>query len=336
MTPLKDKLVIIRASIIQNSDQETWRTVLVPGAFSLLQLHVALQNLFGWKETGCSFHYFAQGQSKESVDVGDNLSFICNYDGNPEIIYQTIYLDECDGWVKPIAPGAYIALEHTHPHDPAPLFAVNHEMALANDEVTTRVLRDERLYQVQHAFSHSSQLFYEFDHGMDLIPTLRLALSYEETIVPTPDEYPIDYQLFPVILDGKGVCSTPFVQQDTFQLPVIQKLLNNAHMEHKEGSIKKCYLCHWFEFDCSKASTQCAQYTADMCCEYCMCNPEFQNIEPYDEVFCLLAWEQGLIGLNSERRRFLEALSNKDTTFKCDWIESDGRSCVFCHNGYFK
>ncbi|ORX94801.1 hypothetical protein K493DRAFT_301841 [Basidiobolus meristosporus CBS 931.73] len=332
MTNPSEIFYVIRASLIQDSGQEIWRSAVIPGSFSLLQLHVVLQDLFGWRETGCSFHYFSLAASQKPGKIPGNETSHRRQDRTPEIIYQTIFLEECDGWVKQIGPGMYI--EHTHPHNPTPVFTANHKALMVDDELTTRVLCEERLYQMHHVFSESTKLLYEFDHGLDVFPTLRVVLQYEQTISPTIEEYPADCHLFPIVLNGEGVLTTPFEKQETFQLSAVQRLLNNTHLEHREGCIKKCYLCHRFEYDCPKSSSQCAQYTAEACCAYCIYNPELQHEEPYDEIISSLAWEYGLNSLRSERARFLRALAGGDTSFKCDWVENDGRPCVFCFDGY--
>ncbi|ORY04097.1 hypothetical protein K493DRAFT_297179 [Basidiobolus meristosporus CBS 931.73] len=245
MTNSKDKFYMIRASLLRKSDQEVWRAVLVPSSFSLLQFHVVLQDLFGWKETSGSFHYFSHGKMEHKVYLEEEIFYQHrNFHDCPEIVYQTIYPEECDGWVKRIGPGLYI--EHTHPHDPAPLFTVNHELAVTNDELTTRILRDERLYKIHHVFDLFPHLFYEFDHGLDSVPSFRLLLSFEETIISAPDDFSTDYSLFPVIIDGQGECALPFEKQEVFQLNSMQKRLNCSHTEYKQGDVNKCYLCHRF------------------------------------------------------------------------------------------
>ncbi|KAK9675089.1 hypothetical protein K7432_016658, partial [Basidiobolus ranarum] len=99
MTNSKDKFYVIRAALIRKSEQDIWRAVLVPSSFSLLQLHVVLQDLFGWKETKSSFHYFSHGQIDQTSNLESGLpQHHHNYGKIPEVVYQTVYPEECDGW----------------------------------------------------------------------------------------------------------------------------------------------------------------------------------------------------------------------------------------------
>ncbi|ORX92590.1 hypothetical protein K493DRAFT_316511 [Basidiobolus meristosporus CBS 931.73] len=114
MTNSNERLHVVRASL--SHQPNIWRTVLIPERFSLLQLHIVLQDLFGWRDSEYSFHIYHQSTPNlPQSDLGEcpEVEALLPY-YYPSVVYQLVLPNECDSWVKPIAPGVYIGRLFIH------------------------------------------------------------------------------------------------------------------------------------------------------------------------------------------------------------------------------
>ncbi|ORX93448.1 hypothetical protein K493DRAFT_375258 [Basidiobolus meristosporus CBS 931.73] len=294
MAILREDFYVIQATQVDKiRGSEIIRTVLVPATFSLLQLHVALQELFGWAETRDSYHSFRHFpySSGEGVLTTEN----------PDVIYQLVTPEACEGWIKNIAPGLFI--EHTHPHEPAPLFSL-HNRDQPRELLTMRILRDERVYKLHHVFDKSSMLEYELETGVENRPNRILYLNHIETIVSDGALFK-EQGLFPVVLEALSTDKTQSSKAWNVEIWNIQERLNIAHANDLDNA--RCYLCRRYHGECAGRENL---FAADRCSEYCLHHPS-QHTEPLEEGLAELAWVQGRDELILERLKFLGQCDTK-------------------------
>ncbi|KAK9764651.1 hypothetical protein K7432_007668 [Basidiobolus ranarum] len=315
MVVLREDFYVVQASQAQKyGGNGIIRTVLVPATFSLLQLHVVIQELFGWIETRHSYHTFRHFPYTKNEN---NLTT-----ENPDVIYQLVTPDTCEGWIKNIAPGLFI--EHTHPHDPAPLFSL-HNLAQPRDLLTMRILRDERVYKLRHVFGTTPVLEYEFETGIETHPAHKLHLTHMETIaldrtlLKEPGRYPM-------VLETLSKDITQPRKAEDGDIWNIQERLNVAHTNGVNSS--RCYLCRRYRGDCAKGNTTSER---EKCCDFCLHHLD-QKIEPLQEDLAYMAWVQGKQELILERIKFL---NRHDEETQCEWWEENDEPCCFCSSSIF-
>ncbi|KAK9708658.1 hypothetical protein K7432_009505 [Basidiobolus ranarum] len=314
MAVFREDFYVIQATLVEKlRGTEIIRTVLVPASFSLLQLHVVIQGLFGWSETRDSYHSF---RHFPYINNENNLTTV-----NPDVIYQLVTPDTCDGWIKNIAPGLFI--EHTHPHDPAPLFSL-HSLNQPKELLTMRILRDERVYKLRHVFGLTSMLEYEFETGVDARPNYRLHLTHTETI-PTDRTLSKEKGIFPVVLEAQSINTIQTSKSWNVDIWNIQEQLNITHANSSSNS--RCYLCRRYRGDCARGGKI---LDIEKCSEYCLNHPHHQ-MEPLQESLAELAWEQGRDELVLERLNFL----NQHGSNQCDWWEENEEPCSSCSSSVF-
>ncbi|ORX77066.1 hypothetical protein K493DRAFT_308943 [Basidiobolus meristosporus CBS 931.73] len=315
MVVFRDDFYIVQASQVEKyRGKEIIRTVLVPAAFSLLQLHVVLLELFGWDETRDSYHSFRHLPYTKNEN---NLTT-----ENPDVIYQLVSPDTCEGWIKNIAPGLFI--EHTHPHDPAPLFSL-HNLVQSKDLLTMRILRDERVYKLRQVFGISPMIEYEYESGIETHTARKLCLTLLETVSPESTLLRQSDEC-PVILEALSKNQIPPRKEWDVDLWSLQEKLTAAHSSGVDSS--KCYLCRRYHGGCTEGPT--FLDTAN-CCDFCL-HHQLQKIEPLQESLAQLAWEQGREELIIERIKFL---NQHEKDHQCDWWEETDEPCCFCSSSVF-
>ncbi|KAK9701239.1 hypothetical protein K7432_011799 [Basidiobolus ranarum] len=336
MTNLNEKLYIIRASLPQQPN--TWRTVLIPEAFSLLQLHIVLQDLFGWKDSEYSFHVYHQSIpciQKSDLDSCPEIEVLLS-SYFPSIVYQLVLPNECDGWIKSVAPGMYI--EHTHPHDPTPLLSIHGQEEL----FAMRILKDERVYKLRNVFEQNTKLRYEFDPGVHSLPTFQLDLQVIETLTPSQGGV-CPEQFSPIIIDGEGSCATGGYKFEAFNLSNIQKRLNRTHYPQNDERERRCYICRWYQHDCllNKSNSDSALYETDESSCYCLDHESHKALEPLSDEQSIRAWESSRDELLIERAHFLSTVARTHGGISCDglqdchWREYNNEPCVYCSSMHY-
>ncbi|GAA5812482.1 hypothetical protein MFLAVUS_005938 [Mucor flavus] len=135
------KPILIRAS----KDSHCTRDILVSPFMTLFQLHKFILIVFDLNESSVEYHHFNLLNQLESV----------------ETFYEIIDHQEIDGFITPVAPGVYI--EHTHPHEPLPLFSIYQSLHDDIIQMSFRKLRDERYCKLETI--PSREITYEFQHN---------------------------------------------------------------------------------------------------------------------------------------------------------------------------
>ncbi|ORX94387.1 hypothetical protein K493DRAFT_337829 [Basidiobolus meristosporus CBS 931.73] len=340
MTNLNEKLYVIRASLPQQP--HVWRTVLIPETYSLLQLHIVLQDLFGWRDSEYSFHIYHQTipyVPKSDMDGFPEIeALLSSY--FPSVVYQLVLPNECDGWIKHVAPGMYI--EHTHPHDPTPLLSVHQQNHSTEELLAMRILKDERVYKLKNAFEQNPKLRYEFDPGVHSLPTFQLDLQVIEAV--TPSQEIICLETFaPIVIDGEGSCTTGGYKFEAFNLSSVQKRLNHTHFPQRIEGVPQCYVCRWYQHDCllNKSNPDSVLYETDESSCYCLDHECHKALEPLSEEQSNIAWEHCRDELLIERAQFLSTIARNRIDLNCGglqnchWREYNNEPCVYCSSMHY-
>ncbi|KAJ9077312.1 hypothetical protein DSO57_1017950 [Entomophthora muscae] len=284
-------------------ESEAWAGVLIPGDFSLLQLHLLLLDVLGFQSTRYQTHAFHQpNPNYTEYQIASEL--VCQ---SPHITYQTIAHEECEGWVTELGPGAFV--EHSNPRDPSPAFSVGKdEPAL----LAMRQLRDERIYSLDAAFQVGQHLHYDLDSGTRLdscqisllarsaIPNFRRGLHRPPLIVACHSS---PYHPVNISLTCKLMRLTP-TRLAMDQLKSIQNRIDATHQEI--GS--RCYICRHPSSECwvSGRWGSCSLHNPHNgpCCELCPA-AESTLVTPLSELIIAQAWANASRHLIQLRIQFL-------------------------------
>ena len=294
------------------SDQGLWRRVIVPANFSLLQLHVLIQDVFAWK--GYHLHQFTKGRPL--------MSWRRSHDSEEEeskpVEYSSIIGVERDNFLTEVGQNNGVFIEHSHVHSGALMPPLT-----AGDPVAFLIgptqVREERAYRLHHVFSdRNPKLNYEYDFGAGW----EHSIEFEGVV--TPEE---GFK-YPACVDGRGAPRSedrndedafgrllPKNRRKQFNVEQVQRVLAKTYAENTE--IRKCYMCKWYG-GCGGESR-----CNGSCCEYCLKSSCILSIVPFSDREANAKFEDGVAQLRRHRQVFLESGA-------CNYEEPNGRACLVC------
>ncbi|CAO3620535.1 unnamed protein product [Mucor fragilis] len=164
-----------QAIIVHAEDRGCSRDILVSPAITLNQLNRHLLNAFDIHEHHVDYHHFFQTDDVLEIETCFGLM------GDPQ--------HELDGFLTLVAPGVYI--EHSHPHEPLPSFSLYKPHGQQDEDMSFRLLRDERHVRL-NACCLASSIFYEFhymqwQYGIQLtLKMVNLPIQFLDTITSAP------------------------------------------------------------------------------------------------------------------------------------------------------
>lgn len=228
---------------------------------------------------------------------------------------------------------------------------MNENVDFPNDQITLRILRDERVYRLEDVFTATtgpySSMVYEFDDGTGsnrerILIKLANAISSSHPSLGGDSKTP------------RIVASS---NQDT---DAIQSRLARAHLSSSSphSHVTRCYMCSRYPDFCrTDTFGRCSAFTditGSACCEHCLVHPYQLHIRASLEEHVHEAWEHGKEILVTERRRFVETERRRrgdqegaseesnvgdDVVMEevleqghawCGWREFGGDRCVYC------
>ncbi|KAI8985347.1 hypothetical protein BDB01DRAFT_787714 [Pilobolus umbonatus] len=195
--------ILIHASVIHPKSVHCKRDLLVSSSMTLYQLHQFISCAFELDDTLIDDHSF-------SVDTVENDS----------IAYEIVDNLQQDGFLTLITPGLYIGMffikfkswmiitnlywiniEHTHPHEPLPLFSIDKSTSNKDELMSFRLVQDERYCCLDNILESSNQIHYGFNYA-DYTQHYTLHLDLQTVHIPL---YLLkDSSLYPKVINKQG------------------------------------------------------------------------------------------------------------------------------------
>ncbi|KAI0237099.1 hypothetical protein L0F63_000390, partial [Massospora cicadina] len=235
--------------------------VLVSDDFTLLQLHLLLLDILGFRGTAYQTHAFHQPHRTQPEYLMET-ELVWQ---SPYITYQTIAQEECEGCITELGPGAF--MEHFIPNEAT--FGGKFEPNL----LVMRQLRDERVYSLDAAFQVAPTLNYELDSGTRLDKcTITLLARLPLTSLNPHRPIILAYSCGQSIsVPSHNPIQPPSSSQTIMgQLKSIQRRIDVTHQ--KLGD--RCYICRHPTSECWLSSRwgACSHYCSQFgpCCDLCL------------------------------------------------------------------